>query len=123
MTRLIKLTRSTECEDCGRILAKGQYMFKHRINDYYCHKCINKRGNPPETFGERLRSIRTANYMTQPMAAETTGFSQSMFTYWEYVGRIPRGENVATLARVFNTTSDYLLCLSDDPNRREDDEQ
>lgn len=114
---IIKTKRSTECEDCGQILPQGKYMF-YVHKDYYCHNCAPRYCNPPESMGDRIVSLRVANGLQQKELAEMCEFGGEMLRRYEYDIHMPGSERLMALAVQLNTTTDYLLGLSEDPNWR-----
>lgn len=72
------------------------------------------------TFGKRVRILREDMGLTQAdvisrLAEQGIKMRQSYLSELERTDKTPPGEMVAGLARVFNTTTDYLLLLNDDP--------
>lgn len=66
-------------------------------------------------FSERLRNLLDSRGINQIWLAEkihTTGATVSRYLNAD---RMPRGENVASVASALNVSADYLLGLSDDP--------
>ena len=73
------------------------------------------------TFGKRVRLLREDMGLTQgdvvnQLATQGIKMRQSYLSELERTGKTPPGEMVAGLAKVFNTTTDYLLLLNDDPS-------
>ncbi len=64
---------------------------------------------------ERIRAMRTDKDLTQTQVAEFLGMSQTGYSKYE------TGENdiptdiLVKLAKFYNTTTDYLLGLTDEP--------
>jgi len=73
-------------------------------------------------FGTRLRNLRVAHNLNQDVLAEELQerfrirISQSYVSYMENKGKIPSGEVIAGLAKLLNTSADYLLVLTSDPS-------
>jgi transcriptional regulator with XRE-family HTH domain len=72
-----------------------------------------------DTFGKRVRILRQERGWTQNQlidALKTVGvdIGRSYVSEWERTDKMPSGEVVAALARVLETTADYLLLLTDD---------
>ncbi|MDE7394857.1 MAG: helix-turn-helix domain-containing protein [Clostridiales bacterium] len=65
-------------------------------------------------FAERLKELRNEKGLSQVQLSKATGLSRSALGFWEAGQRIPSAEAVATLARYFEVSADYLLGLSDD---------
>lgn len=73
------------------------------------------------TFGKRVRILREDMGLTQEqvvsrLAEYGVKTRQSYLSELERTDKTPLGDMVAALAKVFNTTSDYLLLLNDDPS-------
>lgn len=73
------------------------------------------------TFGKRVRILREDMGLTQEdvinrLAAQGIKMRQSYLSEIERTDKTPTGDMVAGLAKVFNTTTDYLLLLNDDPS-------
>ena len=59
-------------------------------------------------LSERIKKIRKGQKLTQQELADTIGVSVITVKRWEKE-RIPRADELAKLAEVLNTTTDYLL--------------
>lgn len=69
-------------------------------------------------FSTRLKSLLKKRGITQKKLAEmlgTTGAAVSRYVNGE---RSPRSDTLARMAVALNTSTDYLLGLSDSPRRR-----
>lgn len=73
----------------------------------------------PGTVGERIADLRTQNHLTLKQLASRIGVDPTTLS------RIETGETkhiaddtLIALARVFHTTTDFLLRLTDDPGRK-----
>lgn len=78
-----------------------------------------------DTFGKRVRVLRTEHGWTQQQLVdelERVGapIGRSYVSEWERSDKIPTGDVVAALARVLETTADYLLLLVDEAEIVED---
>jgi transcriptional regulator with XRE-family HTH domain len=71
-------------------------------------------------FGERVRALRLARGMTQDDLALAVGVSPSggMVRLWEHGRKKPGYLNLRDLCLALNTSADYLLGFTDDPNPR-----
>ena len=67
-----------------------------------------------ENIGKRIRELRKEMDCTQSKLADVLGVTQDSISLWENGKRIPDTQYIITLAKFFDVTSDYLLCLSDD---------
>ena len=65
-------------------------------------------------FGEKLKSLRTSQKMTQQQLADRIGVAKSVVSYYESGDRYPSYDVLVKIARVFHTTPDYLLDVSKD---------
>lgn len=71
-----------------------------------------------ELFGQRLRELRKRKKISQAQLGEFLGVTATQ------VGDMERGNSTTSLARLyqlcmfFDVSSDYLLGLSDDPERK-----
>jgi repressor LexA len=64
-------------------------------------------------FAERLKELRLEKGLSQRALANKTGISQNAIAFWENKKRVPNAVAVATLAKFFDVTADYLLGLED----------
>lgn len=60
-------------------------------------------------FGEKLKTLRTGQKMTQQALADRVGVAKSVVSYYESGERYPSYDVLVRIARVFHTTTDYLL--------------
>lgn len=65
-------------------------------------------------FGEKLKSLRTSQKLTQQQLADRIGVAKSVVSYYESGGRYPSYDVLVKIARIFHTTTDYLLDVSKD---------
>ncbi len=66
------------------------------------------------TLGERLSFLRDNLEMTQMELAEKIGITPMTLAKYTKDLNEPRSSTIAKMAQVLNTTSDYLVGLSDD---------
>ena len=64
-------------------------------------------------FNERLLELRNASGKSQKECAEEMGISNSKYNKWENGVNSPDYETLCFLARFYNTTTDYLLGITD----------
>lgn len=64
---------------------------------------------------DRLRQLRQDRGISQEELAEMIGISHRQVWRYEKGETKPFGDTVAEIAAVLNTSTDYLLGLSDDP--------
>lgn len=69
------------------------------------------------TFGNRLRALRVASGVSQGTLAEALGISRLSIGNYERGRREPESKTVVRAAKLFNTTTDYLLGLTDIPTK------
>lgn len=60
-------------------------------------------------FGEKLRMLRTGQKLTQQQLADRLGVAKSVVSYYEAGERYPSYDVLVRIARIFHTTTDYLL--------------
>lgn len=65
-------------------------------------------------FGDKLKSLRTAQKMTQQQLADRIGVAKSIVSYYESGDRYPSYDVLVRIAHVFHTTTDYLLDIAKD---------
>ncbi|HEN3191461.1 TPA: helix-turn-helix transcriptional regulator [Streptococcus agalactiae] len=65
-------------------------------------------------FGENLRLMRKTKSLTQKEIAPLLGIKQNTYSDWETGKSEPNLENVVKLAKLFKTTTDFLLGVTDD---------
>lgn len=69
-------------------------------------------------FSERLKEIRKTNKLTQKQVAQGTGMSENHYQFYEYGKIEPTIGTFEKFCNYFNVSADYLLGLSDNPERR-----
>lgn len=67
-------------------------------------------------FTERLKALRKEAGLTQKEIASKLNISQAAYAQWENGVKRPARENLATLANILKTSTDYLLGNSDIKN-------
>ncbi len=70
-----------------------------------------------EIVGERIVLLRRRKGLTQPELAQQTGMGITTLNRIENAHTSMSIEKVVALARVLGTSADYLLGLSDDPDK------
>ncbi len=65
-------------------------------------------------FPKRLKSLRQESGLKQQEIAEKLDVTQGAYQKWESGTREPTLENVVKLAKLFKTTTDFLLGVTDD---------
>lgn len=71
-----------------------------------------------QIFAARFSGLRTKKGLTQPLLAAELGMIKQRISNWENGTSLPSADVLHDLALYFNVTSDYLLGLSDNPDRR-----
>jgi transcriptional regulator with XRE-family HTH domain len=66
------------------------------------------------TFGERLKELRTEKGLSQKTLAEQLGCNQSMVSFWENGVNEPTENVIRKAALFFEVSADYLLGLTDE---------
>ena len=64
-------------------------------------------------FSERLKELRKKRGYTQAELAKYMNMRQGSYTKWETGMTEPKIDSIIPLARILNTTADYLLGLTD----------
>lgn len=62
-------------------------------------------------IANRLKQIRLENKLTQKQLAERLGIQKSVVSYYENGERYPSYDVLVRFARIFHTSTDYLLGL------------
>ena len=70
-------------------------------------------------FGSRLKEARLRANLTQDALAELIGTDARRIWSYESGKNKPNGEVIALLAQQLETSTDFLLGLTDDPSRAE----
>lgn len=65
-------------------------------------------------FSKRLKSLRQESGFTQQEVADKISINRGSYSNWENGKREPTLENVVKLAKLFKTTTDFLLGVTDD---------
>ena len=66
---------------------------------------------------ERLNQLKTERNLLQKDIAKDTGLSLRSYQYYEKGERVPDTNILVKLCNYFNVSADYLLGLSDNPER------
>ncbi|MCK6579918.1 MAG: helix-turn-helix domain-containing protein [Anaerolineae bacterium] len=74
--------------------------------------------NTALVFGQRLRQQREKLAFTQQDVADQLNINYQQLNKWEAGKHLPAAETIAKLAVVLQTSSDYLLNLTSDPEQR-----
>ena len=70
-----------------------------------------------ELFGQRLREIRRLNHETQTDLGQALGLAKSHISEMENGKQTTTAEKIALICEHYRISSDYLLGLSDSPER------
>lgn len=60
-------------------------------------------------FGEKLRTLRTGQKLSQRELADRLGVAKSVISYYESGDRYPSYDVLVKMAHLFHVTTDYLL--------------
>ena len=63
-------------------------------------------------FGPKLRELRKNHKLTQQQLAERVGVSKSVISYYESGDRYPSYDVLVKIARIFHTSTDFLLDIT-----------
>lgn len=66
-------------------------------------------------LGERLRNLREKRNHTPAEFAGMLGVSRPTIVHWEAGTRSPNPEQIAKIAALLRTSSDYLIGITDNP--------
>ena len=66
---------------------------------------------------QRLRELRLSRDLTQQAVADALHITRSAIGAYEHGRRTPTNDILVLLARVYETTTDYLLGVTDDPGK------
>jgi transcriptional regulator with XRE-family HTH domain len=75
-----------------------------------------------EKIGERIKEARIARDMTRKALAEKIGATPSLLTNYENGDRVPSLQNLIAIARTLETSADFLLCLTEQPELKGDED-
>lgn len=73
---------------------------------------IAKKGAYTMAFSQKLKSLRTAQRLSQRELADRVGVGKSQISYYENGERFPSVDVLIKLSDVFRVTTDYLLDIS-----------
>lgn len=65
-------------------------------------------------FGIKLKALRKSQKLTQQQLADRIGVAKSVVSYYESGDRYPSYDVLVKIARIFHTTTDYLLDVAKD---------
>lgn len=68
------------------------------------------------SIGESIKRIRISKNFSQKKLADLLKIGQASVSAWERGAKIPLCTNVIEMAKVFQTTTDYILGISEKPN-------
>lgn len=72
-------------------------------------------------FSDRLKQLRTSRpALTQAKFAELLGVSQQAVGLWERGKNMPTHDLVVQISNYFNVSTDYMMCLTDNPHKTEE---
>jgi transcriptional regulator with XRE-family HTH domain len=71
--------------------------------------------NATNITGQRIRELRKKHNMLQSQVGEYVGVGKSAIAGYESGFRNPKKDTISLLAELFNTSTDYLLGHTDNP--------
>ena len=71
-------------------------------------------------YSKRIRDLREDSDKTQQEIADYLGTSQTMYARYERRANDLPIRHLVALAKLYNTSTDYILCLTDNPKPYED---
>lgn len=71
------------------------------------------------TLGDRLRELRIEKELEQKELAKILNVHKGTVSNWENNKRTPDKETLSKISDFFNVTIDYLLCATDERNKKE----
>ena len=66
-------------------------------------------------YSKRIRDLREDSDKTQKQIAEYLGTSQTMYARYERKANDLPIRHLVALAKLYDTSTDYILCLTDNP--------
>lgn len=66
-----------------------------------------------ESIAERIKQIRIESNLTQAQFGKRLSVSQDTVSLWEKGKSLPTAEYLIAIAKTFNVSVDYILCLTD----------
>ena len=69
-------------------------------------------------FCQRLRQLRQSHHLTAEQLGKEFGVSKQTVSRWELGDRLPPLDVATALAEYYNVSLDYLVGLSDSPERK-----
>ena len=70
------------------------------------------------SFPDRLKELRKSKNVTQKSVADYIGVGERLYQNYEYGKHKPNYDYIIKLAEYFNVSTDYLLGLTDCPDRK-----
>lgn len=67
-----------------------------------------------ELIAKRIKEIRIENKLSQVKFGEILFVSQDTVSLWEQGKSLPSTEYIIAIAKTFNISADYILCLKDE---------
>ena len=72
-----------------------------------------------EIFSKRLKEIRMARGLSHDQVSKKCGVARSTFAGYEINNSFPPVDTLALIAQVLQTSTDYLIGLTDDPEPKD----
>ena len=70
-------------------------------------------------FGKKLKELRRRKGVNMQYVADRVGVARSTYAGYETQGRFPPIDTLAKISEVLNTSTDYLIGLTDDQDPKE----
>ena len=64
-------------------------------------------------IGNKIKELRIEKNLSQSVLASNIGVTQKAIDFWEKCINEPKATYIIRLAKFFNVSADYLLCLTD----------
>ena len=64
-------------------------------------------------IGKRIKELRVEHNLSQQQFGQLLAVSQDTISLWENGKSLPTTENLIVIAKTFQDSTDYILCLVD----------
>ena len=64
-------------------------------------------------IGKRIKELRVEHNLSQQQFGQLLAVSQDTISLWENGKSLPTTENLIVIAKTFQVSTDYILCLVD----------
>ena len=69
--------------------------------------------NYMKEIGKRIKELRVEHNLSQQQFGQLLAVSQDTISLWENGKSLPTTENLIVIAKTFQVSTDYILCLVD----------